>query len=207
MRKLLVMLAVIVLALQVNAYVYAESYGGSYRRVRETLLTLPRPGSVTRALILTDWRSVDTDGLARHINEVLADNRAGCQALASYFGRASYCRTYVDFPLAPYGAYGTLRVYSGVERVSVGITVDRSGSYWLTFTAVDYAKPVTSSAVSARSWQSRTKYSYISTVYKTRRPVSTRNIRVSWNRTYRTRTYFRRWNFSVRSHYYRYSWR
>ena len=187
MRKLLIALMLAVLALQAHAYIYEGSYWSTSSTVKSPTLVLSRPGTTAKALIVTDWRRIDVNGLERHINEVLADNRSGCQALASYFGRASYCRTYIDFPLSRYGVYGTLRVYSGIERVSVSVIVDRSGVYWLRFTAQgSIAKPTTNSA--RKTLYGRVSYKRISAV--------------SGTLALRKHHYYRTWSSRVRSYYY-----
>ena len=212
MRKLLIALMLAVLALQAHAYIYEGSYWSTSSTVKSPTLVLSRPGTTAKALIVTDWRRIDVNGLERHINEVLADNRSGCQALASYFGRTSHCRTYIDFPLSRYGAYGTLRVYSGIERVSVGITRDCLGRYWLTFAAVGYAKPQTASI--GKTWQNRrSDYKQLGVASRTFRKTSLANNSEGscfigfrqrlWSRTHRVYGLLRTRSFRTSDYYYR----
>lgn len=136
MKKALVFVALLVLAVQANAYI----------------LTLRKSGDTARIII---DKNIDADSVQEMINSSLQLNRAGCYP--QFFGK---CRTYLDFPVA----YATLRVYAGIDRVSVWETVDYRGIRWLNFRAYGYASSKGNSRDAynySNSAQHRARFTYI----------------------------------------------
>jgi len=184
MKKALVFMALLILALQVNAY----------------MLTLRKPGDTAR--MVTDGR-IDVDSIQQMINDSLQLNRAGCYPLFS-----GKCRTYIDFPIA----YATLRVYAGIEKVLVWETIDYKGMRWLNFRAYGYANPYSSTG-NIYNYRStpQNRFNYISINQgqrrSTLRSVLTKRNTFGYYSTLRKITRNRLTNVGSRTYYNTYSYR
>jgi len=149
MKKIFLALALVFFSLAVNAI------GPTF--------TLKQPGDSAKFLLISE-NYFDTLSLSEYINTQLADNRLGC----SFYATKGHCRLYLDFPLNSWGIYGTLRVYGGIERVSISRVVDYKGIQWVQFTAFGYAKAssqASSTAYNSTAYGNAQKATIYSTSY------------------------------------------